>query len=573
MSQWTRRAWLEQNAAVLLAAMPASRLVRVEHGGSDALRRTDAARGFHTSPTSERAALAQHAVEAALQAGAQYADTRLTRTEYHRYAFGRGVESGVWARETVGIGVRALVNGYWGFAAAPSADRAAAAQLARAAVAQAAVNARGALPRTVDLGQLAPVHGTWTTPVTIDPFAVPIEEKRAFMTYWEQCATAQGLAIDTIRSHLSFARQERVVATSEGAQFVQTVYESGGEILVMPIDNPKLSQLKQAGSMRLPIQGIATAGRGWELFLEARIRDQLQAMPDLFVAADALYARAKPALVGRYTLVCDGATMAALVSATFGVATQVDRALGYEANAGGTSFLDDPLAMVGTLSVASPLVTVTGNRSAPTQLATVKWDDEGVEPHVFTLIKDGVLTDYQTTREQAAWLAPYYMKVGRPVRSNGCAASEDALAIPLQHVPNLTLEPSPSGGRLDDLVTHVKSGLLLEGGQVFQMDSQARHGLLGGGTLREITDGRLGPLIQGGAVLFDTTDFWKHVTAVGGAGTTAVLPFSQYPYGGESGQAFHLPVKGQPAQASSYSVQAAAATITNQSLIIPSRKA
>jgi TldD protein len=183
-----------------------------------------------------------------------------------------------------------------------------------------------------------------------------------------------------------------------------------------------------------------------------------------------------------------------------------------------------------------------------------------------------VLTDYQTTREQAAWLAPYYTKVGRPVRSNGCAASEDALAITLQQVPNLVLEPSMSGGRLDDLVSKAKTGLLLEGGRIVQMDSQARHGLLGG-TVREITDGRLGPLIQGGAVLFDTTDFWKNVTAIGGAATTAVLPFSQYPYGGERGQAFHLPVKGQPAQASSYSVQAVAATITNQSLIIPNRKA
>jgi TldD protein len=570
MSQWTRREWLERNAAAMLAAMPASRLVRIEHRGVHGLAglaRTDAETAVDASPTSDRQALAQYTVDTAMHAGAQYADARLTRTEYHLYRFGGS--AGVEARETVGVGVRALVNGYWGFAAAPSADRAAAAQLARAAVAQAVVNARGALPRTVEIGHLAPTRGTWSTPVTIDPFTVPIEEKHAFMTYWEQCARAEGLAIDNLPSHLEFVRQERIVATSDGSQFVQTVYESGGQIMVMPFGNPKLKGLK--GRPRLPIHGIATTGRGWELFLNANIRDQLQAMPDRFAAQGAL--KAKPGTVGRYTLVCDGATMAALLSATFGVATQVDRALGYEANAGGTSFLDDPLAMLGTLQVASSLVTVTANRSAPTQLATVKWDDEGVAPQNFTLIKDGVLTDYQTTREQAAWLAPYYTHVGRPVRSNGCAASEDALAITLQHVPNLALEPSASGGRVDDLVSKVKNGLMLEGGTVFQADSQARHGLLGGGTLREIKDGQLGPLIQGGAVLFETADFWKNVAAVGGAATTAVLPFSQYPFGGELGQILHLPVKGQPAQASSYSVQAAAATITNQPLIIPMRKA
>jgi TldD protein len=518
----------------------------------------------------DREALVQHAVDAAMRAGAQYADTRLTRTEYHRYGFGG---NGLWAWDTVGIGVRALVNGYWGFAATPSADRAAVEGLAQAAVAQATVNAHGALPRTVELGPLAPARGTWATPVTIDPFTVPIEEKHAVMNYWKTRARRNGLFIDEMLSQLHFVRQERVVATSEGGRFVQTVYESGGEIAVGPWHNPKLSSLGLRGNERLSIDGLATTGRGWELFLDAKIPAQLQAMPERFVAQAALQATMKPALIGRYTLVCDGATMAALLSATFGVATQLDRAMGYEANAGGTSFLDDPLAMVGALQVASPHVTITANRSAPAQLATVRWDAEGVEPQPFAVIKEGVLSDYQTTREQAAWLAPYYAKVGHPVRSNGCAAAEDALGITVQHVPNLALEPNPSGGGLDALIATVKSGVLLESGTVAQIDAQARNGLLAATTLRKIKDGRLGSALRNGAILFNTLDLWKHVTAVGGAATAAVVPYSQYPYGGELGQLFHRPVKGQPAQASSYSVQAVAATVDNQALIDPFRKA
>jgi TldD protein len=577
---WTRRTWLVRNISTAFVSVPTTRLARVlseNPPGADVL--ADAA---HTSGLASRSAVdpspdapttkdrevrAQQAVDAAVRAGAQYADARLTRTEYHSYRFG---DIGVWARDVVGIGVRALVNGYWGFAATPSADRAAAERLAQAAVAQAAVNARGALPRTVDLGRLAPARGTWATPVTIDPFTVPIEEKHALMKYWEACAEREGVYLDHLPSRLHFARQERIVATSDGARFVQTVYESGGEIMVAASDNPLL---RGVGNLRLPIQKISTAAKGWELFLDAKIPDQMRAMPDRFVATQHLRATAKPALVGRYTVVCDGTTMAALLGATFGVATQLDRALGYEANADGTSFLDDPLDMAGTFQVASPFVTVTGNRSAPGQLATVKWDDEGVELQPFTVIKAGILTDYQTIREQAAWLAPYYTKVGRPVRSNGCAAAEDALGITQQHVPNLALEPAPSGGSLDDLIATVKSGLFLEGGTVFQMDAQARNGLLAVASCREIKDGRLGGLRQGGWVLFNTLNLWKHVTAVGGAATAAVLPFSQYPYGGEFGSIFHNLVKGQPAQASSYSVQAVAATIANQAVIDPKRKA
>jgi TldD protein len=572
MSRWTRRNWLARSVTAMLATVPASQMSRMTDADSHSSRDLPDAVGTGSdssshAPTSEREVLAQYAVEAAVRAGAQYADTRITRTEYHHYNFG---DSGVWTREAVGIGVRALVNGYWGFAATPSADRAAAERLARAAVTQAAVNARMALPRTVELAPSPPARGTWSTPVTIDPFAVPIEEKHALMRYWDACARREGLFIDQLPSQLHFARQERVVATSDGTRLVQTVCESGGEIMVAPFDNPKLSG---AGALRLPIQGIATAGKGWELLLDAEIPGQMRAMPDRLLAAHALQAAAKPALIGRYTMVCDGATMAALLNATFGVATQLDRALGYEANAGGTSFLDDPLDMVGTLQVASPLVTVTGNRSAPGQLATVKWDDEGIEPRPFALIKDGVLTDYQTTREQAAWLAPYYTKVGRPIRSNACAAAEDAFGNTLQHTPNLALEPGASTLRLDDLISSVKNGLLLQGGVVFQMDAQARNGLLAISNCREIKNGRLGVQRQHGAVLFNALDLWKHVTAVGGAATTEVIPFSQYPYGGELGQVFYHPVKGEPAQASSYSVQAVAAILTNQALIDPMRKA
>ena len=311
---------------------------------------------------------------------------------------------------------------------------------------------------------------------------------------------------------------------------------------------------------------------GWELLTEANIPAQI---PQLYEQADPDKPGmpVKPGDLGRYEVVFDAATMAFLLDETIGTATQLDLALGYEANNIGTSYLGpDPFALLGSYQAASPLVTITGNRSMPRGLATVKWDDEGVAPEPFTLIKDGVLVDYQTTREQAAWLAPYYQKTGKPIRSHGCAAAENALTIPMQHMPNLALAPSAAAVKLNDLVATVKDGILVTQGTTMA-DFQARTGLLLG-TLYEIKNGRVGSALQGGAVLYDSLDLWKHVVAVGGAPTQAVIASTMFPYtAGMNKRAGWYPVKGEPPQQTSYSVQAVAATITNQAVIDPMRKA
>jgi TldD protein len=571
---WTRRSWLMRTgAAVLVGRVPRGRLhhrgLEAPPGSREPVGRAAAHRDLPSWP-----ALAQQAVEAAHRAGAQYADVRLTRTRLERDRF--NVPAVPRYTETLGLGVRALVDGYWGFAACPPGEVAvpagAVTQVAQAAVAQARANATGGTPRTVELGHSPAITGHWATPVQVDPFTVSPEEKGHYIQYWLQWAQEQGIGVDTLSSYLNFMRQERVVATSDGTLVTQTLFESGGTITCQWAP-------PGSGPLFLNLQGLAPIGKGWELFVtDARIPEQLTGMRDRFQALLADQRGARPFTIGRYTLVCDGATMASLVGETLGLATQLDRALGYEANAGGTSFLEDPLGMVGHSPVAAPPVTVTANRSAPMQLATLGWDDEGVAPQPFTLIKDGVLVDFQTTREQAAWLAPYYQAHGQPVRSHGCAFAQDALGYPLQQRPNLALAPNPQAVHLADLVADVADGILVEQGTALEVDFQARTGLLAvtaqQGTLHKITHGRVGSRLQGGAVQFDTLDLFKHVVAVGGAATAAVV--SHTPYDMSLLQMMALLTghgKGQPPQDTSYSVQGVAATITNQPLIDPTRKA
>ena len=578
-STWTRRAWISRTVqqAAALAILPTVPQGRRAGRGARAVPVDPGTRQRLVSHVQllgdEAEALVARAVEAAQRAGAQYADARLTRTVINAYKFdGYGVVD----IESVGIGVRALVNGYWGFAARPSAPLADVAQLAQNAVRQAQTNARGT-PRTVALGTIPVARGEWTTPVRIDPFTVSMEEKHACMQYWDQEAKKIGLAIDPWRSYLMFARQECVVATSEGAQFRQTRIESGGEILIQAnLKQTNRSPLTPSLPGTVPIPGLERVGRGWELFLDANIPEQIAKVKAEIPALVAQNKQTRPGTVGRYTLVCDGATMAALLERTLGVATQLDRALGYEANAGGTSFIADPLAMVGSLQVASPLVTITANRSAPTQLATVKWDAEGVAPREATLVKNGVLTDFQTTREQAAWLAPYYTRAGLPVQSNGYSAAETAIEIPMQQMPNLALAPGRADVQVADLIANVQDGVFLEGGMAFPVDFQGGSGMLSG-SMRQIKKGKLGAMLTGVTVLFDTRDFWKHVVAVGGAQTQAVYPSSQWPFGGQVAASWRMnprmpPWKGQPPQTTSHTTQGVAATIEHVPLINPVQK-
>jgi TldD protein len=545
---WTRRDWLAGNAAALIGVQSVPPLQSFLPSYS----RVSLSRGEDTATRDE---LVQIAVEAACRAGAQYADARITYTMAQQLSFitlGRVTES-------VGIGVRALVNGAWGFTATPSGDITAVRQLAQNAVAQAKVNA-GGLPRTVEMGSVPKAVGTWAMPVRIDPFTVPIEEKLAFLRFWVDYAEQQGVFIIQQNSGFHFIRQERVVATSDGAHFTQTVYESGGNILVGERNDS------------VELERLTAAAIGWELVLDADIPAQLRGVRKRIAAQRALRTNPQPAQVGRYTLVCDGKTTSALLDRTIGVSTQIDRALGYEANASGTSFLNDPLTMLGTFKVGSPLVNVTANRSVPNQLATVKWDDEGVEPQPFSLVKEGILVDYQTTREQATWLAPYYKHIGQPIRSHGCAATEDALCIPMQHMPNLELASATQIANLDALIADVPDGILVTEG-VVSADFQARTGLLLG-RIYEIKNGKLGHPLVGGGILFDTLDLWRNVIALGDASTQSVSASIAFPYNSMVERLAGLyPVKGEPPQRTSHSIRAGAVTIAKQALVHPRRKA
>lgn len=549
--QWTRREMVQSmGATAASAALPWFRISSRQTGASPDGRvlapQATVDPAILIDGTAVRA-LAMRALDAAKAAGAEYADVRLTRQ------LTQNIISATWLgspNEQLGIGVRVRIQGGWGFAGSPYWNADEAVQLARTAAVQANANANGAASPSI----WAPIPvalGAWATPIKVDPFVLSVEEKMDRLQAWMDLGGRyRGCEA---KASANFIREERAVATTEGAYFTQTLYQSGGGYGISRSTTTRGEQLEGGANAA----GLATTAAGWEIFDEADIPGQL---PALYDAADPHIPgpTIKRGDVGRYDVVFDAATMGALMEKTIGTAAQVDRALGYEANASGTSYLGpDPLALLGTYKVASPLVTITANRSMPRGVGTVKWDDEGVEPDDFTLVKDGVLMDYQTTRDQAEWLRPWYEKHGTPVHSHGCAGADQALNIPIQHTPNLVLEPGPHDVGFTELVGDIQHGLAVLGAGV-RTDYQQRTGT-GTGVVREIVNGQLGMVVANLGFLFNTIRLWKSVMAVGGFKSAL--------------QYVSADRKGQPVQSAPYSVRAVPAKLRNVDFIDLKRKA
>ncbi len=452
--------------------------------------------------------LVLRAVEAGKAAGASFVDARVTRLVT------QGQIDETWLdQERVSMGVRAFVNGVWGFAASPYCDLDEAAILARSAVAQAKVNS-DTFPRDIDLGSYPSVNGHWSTPIEVDPLTIPMEDRVAFIKSFNGLTPrhVSGRNYLAQLSGISISRLEKTVATSEGSLYSQTYHVTGGEfkVAVAAVLPSQPSETTVYG------KGVYGQAAGWELFTNARLREQI---PSLIEEAEQnLYIPVEPVNVGRYELIASAPVAAGLVSATLGRATQLDRVLGYLANSSGTSYFGpDHMSRLGT-SLGSKMLTVTANRSMSRGLCTTKWDDEGVVPSDFTIVDHGEFVDYQTTRETTGFLSDWYTKKNRPVRSNGCCTTSDALTIPHLESPNIIMEPSAGSSSIEEMIKNTDRGIAFLNGDI-GTDFQSISGY-GNGYMREIRHGKLGPILVGAQLMFSSLEIWKALLEVGNQSST-----------------------------------------------------
>jgi TldD protein len=519
-----RRTFLKQGAVLAAGAAAAGSFEATF--GAQLLGATPAP--LFVPTRAENRELMLEAIGAARSAGATYSDARITR-QRQNFVFTREQQiQNIVDTDSLGIGVRTLVDGTWGFAATRILTVDGVVAAAREAVAIARAS-RVARDRAVEWLP-SPVYEdvTWQSAYEVDPWDVPIEDKADLLLR----TNAEALKVDGVQfvnSGLFFVKHDRSYANTDGSVITQTIVRSWPNLQITAVADDR-SDFQTRGDV------VAPMGRGWEYVLESDLPGNAGRWAE--EAAGKLSAR--PVEVGRYDLILDPGNLWLTIHESIGHPTELDRAMGYEANYAGTSFVAPPEDMLGSLKYGPEFMNVQGDRSQEGGLSTIGYDDDGVRPDDFLIVKDGVFNDYQTTREQAPWLRWWYEQQGLPVRSHGCSYAQGWGDVQFQRMPNVSLMPGEEDLSIDDLVAATDRGILIIGDGSFSIDQQRYNAQFGGQVFYEVRNGQITGQLKDVAYQMRTPDFWNSMDMIGGR--------SSYQLGGS-----FFDGKGQPSQSNAVS--------------------
>jgi TldD protein len=445
-------------------------------------------------------ALADAALSRARELGAQHADVRIERIRSQGIDLRDGSVTGVSDTTTVGLAVRVIVDGVWGFASHVELTAERAAATAERAVAVARTLAPVAVERVVRADEPVYPRAAWVSAYDVDPFTVPTRDKVGLLTEWSQRLLASD-GVDHVHATVAQVRENKFYADTAGTTTIQQRVRIGPSIVATAVD-------RAAGDFETMSSLAPPAGRGWE-YLTGRgwdFDDELSRLPELLAEK----VKAPSVAAGAYDLVIDPTNLWLTIHESVGHATEYDRAIGYEAAYAGTSFATPD--QLGTLRYGSELMHVTGDRTVPHGLATVGYDDDGVATTEWDLVRDGVLVGYQLDRTFAPRLGLE--------RSNGCAFADSPHHVPIQRMANVSLQPDPTRDTsVDELISGVDRGIYVVGDKSWSIDMQRYNFQFTGQRFYRIEGGKLAGQLRDVAYQATTTDFWGSMDAVGGPST------------------------------------------------------
>jgi TldD protein len=437
--------------------------------------------------------IAEAALDVAAGDGPVYADVRVVHTTSESLSVRGETVEGLDRSDSIGVGVRVLLHGAWGYAATARMDRDGATTAARAAVDLARASAL-ARSRPVEMVP-EPAHvGHWRSPMQRDPFGVPLEEKLDLLL---SAATTMernpGVRIG--RGTMDFARQETTFMSSEGANIAQTIVHSAAGIEATAVGEEEVQQRSYPGSFRGDLMSA-----GYEFVEDMDLSGNAEQVAD--EAAALLNAPECPSATT--TLVLDGHQVMLQVHESVGHATELDRVVGMEASFAGTSFLT--ASDLGAFQFGSAAVNITSDPTAEGGVGTYGYDDEGVAAQRVDLIRNGVLVGFQTSRETAALIGAS--------RSNGTVRADGWENIPLIRMANVNL--LPGSGSLDDLLADVDDGIYMATNKSWSIDDKRKNFQFGCEAAWEIKNGRVGRLFKNPRYTGITPVFWASCDAVAG---------------------------------------------------------
>ena len=484
--------------------------------------------------------LMMEALGAAKDAGASYADVRVGR--YRRQSIGTRERqiTGVSDGESYGIGIRTIVDGAWGFAATSNMTKDGVVAAAREA-ARLSRAAKSVQKRRVELAPAPVVKGTWSTPVTKDPLEVPIEEKVS-MLFAANEAALKVPGIRFVNSGLQLLREIKMYANSEGTLTTQTFIRVGPSFSATAVGS---------GGFQSYSEELAPRGRGWEYV--ASLDMPGNAAQWATHAVEKL--SAKSVEPGRYDLIITPENLWLTIHESIGHPTELDRAMGYEANYAGTSFIAPPEEHIGKLKYGMPHMNIRGDRTEEGSLARCAWDDEGVAADSWLIVDKGIFTDYQTTREQASWIS----KLTGVNKSHGCSFADSWDSVQFQRMPNISLLPGEQDTTIDDIVAATDRGIVIKNRGSWSIDHQRYNFQFSGQAYYEVRGGKITGMLKDVAYQSTTPVFWNSMDMIGGP--------RSYWLGGSFGDG-----KGQPSQSNSVSHGCVPARFRNVNVVNTGRE-
>ncbi|GAB3905858.1 TldD/PmbA family protein [Larkinella knui] len=450
--------------------------------------------------------LADVALNAAKSKGATYADVRIGRY-LQQFIFTREMKvQNITNAESYGIGIRVIANGTWGFSATSDVRPEAIAKCAETAVAIAKANSK-IQKEPVDL---APQKGvgdvSWQTPLKKNAFEVPVQEKIDLLMKVNDSAMKNGAGFVT--SNLFFINEQKYFASTDGSYIDQDIHRIWPTFTVTAVD-------RQAGKFKTRDALSSPMGMGYE-YLDGLASDKIPGpnglisyrnsydmVEDATVAARQAKEKlaAKSIQSGKYDLVLDPNHLGLTIHESVGHATELDRVLGYEANYAGTSFATLDKWKSKNFNYGSKLVNIVADKTQPLTLGTVAYDDEGVPGKEWDLIKDGILVNYQATRDQ--------VKILGGTESNGCSYADNWDSIQFQRMPNVSLKPGTEKRSVSDMIKGVDKGIYIMGRGSYSIDQQRYNFQFGGQLFYEIKNGQIVGMLDDVAYQSNTQEFWN----------------------------------------------------------------
>ena len=438
---------------------------------------------------------AERALDTALARGATYADVRIMDIRQRYLSTKNGQTGQVRDSRSLGLGLRVIASGAWGFAAT---DDLAAESIDRMAARAVEIAHSSALAKksNVVLAPEAKFVDRWESPCRIDPFAVPVSSCLELMLKVDaELRRVKGVTL--AEAAMDFRRIDLFFLSSLGSEIRQLKTETGVGYAATSFAGEEIQKRSYPTSF-----GGQYQSKGYELVDEL---DLLGHAPQVAEEAVALH-QCEQCQAGVKDIILGSAQLALQIHESIGHPIELDRVLGDEANYAGMSFLTPE--KLGTLKYASDIVNVVAD-ATPLHgpgLGTFAYDDEGVPAQSTPIITDGRFVGYLTSRESA-------VAIGQ-MRSNGTMRADSWNRIPLIRMTNVSLLPGDR--KFEALIADTDDGIYMETNRSWSIDDRRYNFQFGTEVGWEIKGGRKTRMLKNPSYGGITTEFWNSCDAICG---------------------------------------------------------